>query len=54
MNCIDCEYSVNIDKNRQCQRANEDIRKCDNFKNAHRKIIHLDMDYEKEVKEMLE
>ena len=48
MNCIDCEQVFT------CKLANETIRQCDDFKNAHRKMVHLDMDYEKEVKEMLE
>ena len=48
MNCIDCEQVIT------CKLANEDIRKCDNFVNAHRKVKHIKMDYEKEVKEMLE
>lgn len=48
-NCIDCEQVIT------CKLANETIRKCDNFKNAHRKIIHLEnVDYEKMAKEMLE
>lgn len=47
-NCIDCEYVI------MCKKANENVKKCDNFKNAHRKMVHLDMDYKNEVKEMLE
>lgn len=46
MNCIDCEQVFT------CKLANEEIRKCDSFKNAHRKVVHIDL--EKEVKEMLE
>lgn len=46
MNCIDCEQVFT------CKLANEEIRKCDNFTNAHRKVVHIDL--EKEVKEMLE
>lgn len=46
MNCIDCEYVI------MCEKANENVKKCDSFVNAHRKIIR--MDYKKEVKEMLE
>lgn len=46
MNCIDCENVFN------CKLANEEIRKCDDFINAHRKVVHIDL--EKEVKEMLE
>ena len=48
MNCIDCEWVIN------CSKANEHIVQCADFNNAHRKIVHLDMNYEKEVKEMLE
>ena len=49
MNCIDCEQVFT------CKLANEEIRKCDNFTNAHRKIKHLEnVDYEKMAKEMLE
>ena len=46
MNCIDCEQVFT------CKLANEEIRQCDNFTNAHRKVVHIDL--EKEVKEMLE
>ena len=43
MNCIDCEQVFT------CKLANEEIRQCDNFTNAHRNVNLV-----KEVKEMLE
>lgn len=49
MNCIDCEQVFT------CKLANEEVRQCDNFKNAHRKIVRLEnVDYKKMAKEMLE
>ena len=36
INCIDCEYSINIEKHKQCERADENIKDCKYFKNAHR------------------
>lgn len=60
MNCIDCEHLIKWGKNERkeefyekCEYANVDVKECIYFKNAHRKI-HIDMDYKKEVKEMLE
>lgn len=49
MNCIDCEWVIN------CPNSEENKRKCTEFFNAHRKIVHLEnVDYEKMAKEMLE
>lgn len=48
MNCIDCEFVLD------CKKAEEGKRDCKDFKNAHRKIVHIDMDYAKEIKEILE
>ena len=52
MNCIDCEHLICFDK--QCKYANENVKECIYFKNAHRKMVHLDMNYAELVKEMLE
>lgn len=66
MNCIDCENLIKWGKNKlkeeiftQCEYANENVKECMYFKNAKRKktelgVVHIDMDYKKEVKEMLE
>ena len=49
MNCIDCVWVFS------CMKANENIKECADFVNAHRKIKHLEnVDYEKIVKEILE
>ena len=48
INCINCEWVFS------CMKANENIKECADFVNAHRKVKHIKMDYEKEAKEMLE
>lgn len=30
--CINCEYSIQWDENRQCKRANDNIKECEYFK----------------------
>ena len=62
MKCIDCEHLIKWGKTekkeefyQKCDYAKDIVKECIYFKNAHRKIIHLEnVDYEKMVKEMLE
>lgn len=61
-NCIDCQHVIETDKYgniHQCEYANENVKECIYYKNAKIKktelgVVHIDMDYEKEAKEMLE
>lgn len=58
INCIDCENLMYYDKKekeyKHCDYANDSVKECIYFKNAHRKMVHLDMNYAELVKEMLE
>lgn len=68
MNCIDCKWAIQLDENKQCKKASPEVRECEGYKSAKRKIIKLEEneDYKLkilcdkidemciEVKEMLE
>ena len=42
MNCIDCIWAIQEDENRQCKKASPEIRECEGYKSAKRKIIKLE------------
>lgn len=38
MNCIDCKWAIQLDKTKQCKRANPEIRDCDKYEKIKRKV----------------
>lgn len=40
MNCIDCEWSIQWDKDRQCKRADPKIKECEWFKRAKKEVTN--------------
>lgn len=39
MNCIDCKWAIQFKEKEQCKKASPEIRECENYKNAKRKMI---------------
>ena len=42
MNCIDCLWSIQIDKTWQCKKANPEIKKCEGYTRIKRIIKEID------------
>lgn len=50
MNCIDCKWAIQQDENKQCKKASPEVRDCEGFEKAKRKIIKLEDNEDYKIK----